>query len=75
MSKEKKFGFADLYFLSMQALLIFLQLESGKNDWKKKTNRLNIMTRVNFQIMNVFIFLNLTWFFSSQQQSGGPNWL
>lgn len=37
------------------AFLISLQLATGKNDWKKeKTNRLNIIRRADFEIMNVF---------------------
>jgi len=44
----------------MRALLVILQLESGKNDWKKKMDRLKVITSADFQVMNMFIFLNLT---------------
>lgn len=42
----------------MQALLTILQLVSRRNEWKNKTHRLTIITRSNFTMLTIFLFLN-----------------
>lgn len=46
----------------MQALLTILQLLSRRNEWKNKTHRLTIITRSNFTILTIFLFLNGVFF-------------